>query len=338
MDKLLVTGIDITHRSLKAVILKPTEKSFSLLGFKEIVLNDDIVAENQLINHQEIVNTLKEIKKSLPLFHRKVAIAVPDSAVISKVLQLDSELEESEVEFAVAQAFSLQSPIPIDELSLDYVPCGGGVLAKNRQYQVFATRKDLVDSRVKLLEQAGLKPVVVDVHAQVAGDIWQLAAERFPEKGNFCLVDVRDRDGSITMFNTEGELFHKEFIWNSFEPLIQDKSLPDGEDAEIHATDRFNNEVAKRIQRQFQLYASVSGSNDIQGIWLSGSKASTPMLSETLSTRLNISCEILNIFEHFDIQLPPKRRRDLDGQSFTAAAGIAVRAIKCLRRGNASTC
>lgn len=337
MDKLIVTGIDITHRSLKAVILKPTGKSFSLLGYKEIVLNGDIVAENQLINHQEIVNTLKEIKKSLPLFHRKVAIAVPDSAVISKVLPLDFDLEESEIEFAVAQAFSLQSPIPIDELSLDYVPCDGGCMTKNRQYQVFATRKELVDSRVKLLEKAGLKPAVVDVHAQVAGEVWQLAAEANPENNSFCLVEVRERDGSITMFNTEGELFHKEFAWSPSEPLVQDSNFSEGGEAEIKAIDHFNQDVAKNIQRQLQLYSSVSGSNDVQGLWLSGSRASTPMLLETLSTCLGIRCEILNIFEHFEIQLSPRRRRDLDWHRFTTAAGIAVRAIKCLRRGNAST-
>ncbi len=63
MDKLTVAGIDISHNSLKAVILKPAKEGYSLLGYKEIVLNDAIVAENHTINHQEIVKTLKEIKK-----------------------------------------------------------------------------------------------------------------------------------------------------------------------------------------------------------------------------------------------------------------------------------
>lgn len=63
MDKLIVTGIDIGHNSLKAVVLKPTGNNYALLGYKEILLKEGIVAENNTINHQEIVKTLKQIKK-----------------------------------------------------------------------------------------------------------------------------------------------------------------------------------------------------------------------------------------------------------------------------------
>lgn len=66
MDKLIVTGIDIGHNSLKAVVLKPTGNNYALLGYKEILLKEGIVAENNTINHQEIVKTLKQIKKELP--------------------------------------------------------------------------------------------------------------------------------------------------------------------------------------------------------------------------------------------------------------------------------
>lgn len=121
MDKLLVTGIDIGHNSLKAVVLKPNGNSYALLGYKEIILKEGIVAENNTINHQEIVKTLKEMKKELPFRARKVAISVPDNAVISKKLQIEQNLEESEKEFAIVQAFSHQSPFPVEELSLDFI-------------------------------------------------------------------------------------------------------------------------------------------------------------------------------------------------------------------------
>lgn len=67
MDKRIVTGIDIGHNSLKAVVLKPNGEQFALLGYKEILLKDGIVAENNTINHQEIVNTLKQVKKTCHL-------------------------------------------------------------------------------------------------------------------------------------------------------------------------------------------------------------------------------------------------------------------------------
>ncbi|MBE4354931.1 pilus assembly protein PilM, partial [Vibrio parahaemolyticus] len=71
---------------------------------------------------------------------------------------------------------------------------------------------DVVESRVEALQQSGLKPVLVDVHSQSLGHIWKLAAERFPEKNKYCLLDI----GSLVEFihhvlPSKGELFHKEF-------------------------------------------------------------------------------------------------------------------------------
>ncbi len=109
MDKLIVTGIDIGHNSLKAVVLKPIGDQYALLGYKEILLKEGIVAENNTINHQEIVKTLKQMKKSC-LLGPSEAISVPDNSVISKKLQIEQSLDESEIEFAVVQAFSHQSP------------------------------------------------------------------------------------------------------------------------------------------------------------------------------------------------------------------------------------
>ncbi|MEI8597422.1 pilus assembly protein PilM [Vibrio sp. M60_M31a] len=150
MDKRIVTGIDIGHNSLKAVVLKPNGEQFALLGYKEILLKDGIVAENNTINHQEIVNTLKQVKKDLPFGASRVAISVPDNAVISKKLHIEQDLEENEIEFAVVQALFSSISVPVDELSLDFVRLNHeGGLRGPVSYQVFATRKDVVEVGLK---------------------------------------------------------------------------------------------------------------------------------------------------------------------------------------------
>lgn len=121
MGKSLVTGIDIGHHSIKAAVLKPMGDTYALVGYEELLVTADIFTDNHTLDYQKIVKKLKELKKGLPLFSHKVAIAIPDSAVISKVLQIDSDLEQRELEFAVYQAFSHQSPFPVEELSLDFV-------------------------------------------------------------------------------------------------------------------------------------------------------------------------------------------------------------------------
>ncbi len=330
MDKLIVTGIDIGHNSLKAVVLKPNGDKFALLGYKEILLKEGIVAENNTINHQEIVNTLKQLKKELPFGAKRVAISVPDNAVISKKLNIDQNLEENEVEFAVIQAFSHQSPFPVEDLSLDFVRLSTEEGQRGAaSYQVFATRKDVVDSRVQAINKSGLKPILVDVHSQSLGHIWKLAAERFPDKGKYGLLDVGALSSSFTMFTEQGELFHKEFVCGplSIKNAPQDAMLPD----EAHAqTDQFNRQMVERVKRQIQLYTSINGSQNIKGIWLSGDGAATPMLAEELSQQLALECELLNPLGLFEMNVSKRKRRAADWQHFSTAAGLAVRGIQWL--------
>ncbi|MCR9608560.1 type IV pilus assembly protein PilM [Vibrio alginolyticus] len=330
MDKLIVTGIDIGHNSLKAVVLKPTGNNYALLGYKEILLKEGIVAENNTINHQEIVKTLKLIKKELPFGAKKVAISVPDNSVISKKLQIEQNLEDSEVEFAVIQAFSHQSPFPVEELSLDFVRLRAeDGLRGTDNYQVFATRKDVVDSRVDALQKSGLKPVLVDVHSQSLGHIWKLTAARFPDKNKYCLLDIGTSSSSFTMFTEQGELFHKEFACGTrgTNSPVQDDLMSD--DAQ-EKTELFNRQIVERVKRQMQLYTSINGSQNIKGIWLSGEGASTPMLAEELSQQLSLECELLNPLGLFEMKVSKRKRRAADWQHFSTAAGLAIRGIHWL--------
>ncbi|YCO03934.1 type IV pilus biogenesis protein PilM [Vibrio sp. VNB-15] len=330
MDKLLVTGIDIGHNSLKAVVLKPNGNGYALLGYKEIILKEGIVAENNTINHQEIVKTLKEMKKDLPFWARRVAISVPDNAVISKKLQIEQSLEESEKEFAVVQAFSHQSPFPIEELSLDFVLVESDEQMRGMEsYQVFATRKDVVEARVEALQKSGLKAALVDVHSQSLGHIWKLTTERYPDKNKYCLLDIGALNSSFTMFTEQGELFHKEFVCGTRTASDLSHDNPLSDDAQV-VTEQFNRQVVDRVKRQMQLYTSINGSQDIKGIWLSGEGAATPMLAEELSSQLSLECELLNPLGLFEMKVSKRKRRAADWQHFTTAAGLAVRGIQWL--------
>ncbi|WP_043991722.1 type IV pilus assembly protein PilM [Vibrio sp. AND4] len=330
MNKRLVTGIDISPNSLKAVVLKPNGNSYALLGYKEIILKEAIVAENHTINHQEIVKTLKEMKKELPFRARKVAISVPDNAVMSKNLQIEQGIEESDKEFAVVQAFSCQSPFPVEELNLDFIQVD---VDKRRQgsnsYQVFATRKDVVAPRVEAIKKSGLKPVLVDVHSQSLGRMWQWVAECFPQKNKYCLLDIGTLGSSFTMFSEQGELFYKEFSHAPSTLVSLFENDLDVDDTKT-AIEQFNRQIVERVKRQRQLYTTMNGRQNIEGIWLSGEGAAIPMLAEELSSQLSLECERLNPLSLFEIKVSECKSCVPNWPHFTAAAGLALRGIEWL--------
>lgn len=335
MGKPFVTGIDIGHRSLKAVILKPYGEHYALLGYKEIVVDEGIFSDNHTLNHQEIVNCLKELKKELPLFRYQVSLAVPDSAVISKMLSIDAELDGREREFAIIQAFAHQSPFPVDELSIDYVKLADENNRSNHSYQVYATKKEVVESRVRVAQEVGLKPVLVDVHAHSLGQVLRLAAERHPEKVNYCLLDVGYDTSSLVIARRNDTPLVKEFAYGVSHlnaSIGDDLTSADAE----QKTDTFNKELTERVRRQLQLFLSMDTQSKVDGMWLCGEGAITPLLSETLQRKLSMDCEVLNPLALFEQKTAKSKRRVVDWHHFSVAAGLAVSGIQWLEDNHAA--
>ncbi len=329
MGKSQVIGIDIGHHSIKAVALKPSKGTFNLVGYQEIRIEADIISDNHVLNYQKIVKKLKELRKSLPLFSQKVALAVPDNAVISKVLQIDSGLEGQEREFAIAQAFSHQSPFPVEDLSFDFVELGkSGMNQSLEGYQVYATKLDVVESRVSAVSKAGFKPVMLDVQAHGLVHVWQLASILY-DRADWLLLDVGSTQSSVCMDFQNKAPFYKEIALGT--QLI---NSTDELESKVHGdTERFIHGLVEKLQRNIQLLSSINGA-DIKGVWLSGGGASTPMLSEEISRRLNLRCELLNPLTLFGTQ-KLKKCADLSAShAFATATGLALRGLDWMERSH----
>ncbi|MGF1697471.1 type IV pilus assembly protein PilM [Vibrio lamellibrachiae] len=322
MGKSLITGIDIGHYSIKAVVLKPVSDGYSLISFTELPISTSVFSDNHTVNYHEIVKKLKELRKALPLFSRRVAIAIPDNAVISKVLQIDSDLDERETEFAIYQAFSHQSPFPIEELSLDFVRSDKASKTPTVAYQVYATKKEVVDSRYSAAKKAGFTPVVFDVQAHSLVSMWQLAASQ-SNNHDWLLVDIGYTQTSLCMDFSNKPPFSKEIALGTQFMDLEPSSM----NAQIeNRSEQFIQLMIERIQRQMQMLLSVSGLPAVQGIWLSGGGAATPNLAEEIAHRLKIECQVFNPLSLFSGKTPRKSHRHNDLNCFSTAAGIAIRA------------
>ncbi|MCG6342616.1 type IV pilus assembly protein PilM [Vibrio fluvialis] len=334
MGKSLVTGVDIGHHSIKAVVLKPKGESYSLVGYQEIVVSEDIFADNHTLNYQKIVKKLKELKKGLPLFSRKVALAVPDNAVISKVLQIDSELDASEQEFAVYQAFSHQSPLPIEELSLDFVATGEKTLGRSSSltYQVYGTRREVIDNRLSAMSKAGFEPLLFDMQIHGLLNIWQWVS-RAQQRTDWMLVDVGFSQTSLCIDFADKTPFYKDIPLGTRQLV----AATSGGNADLTSPQaHFIQELVERLARQNQLFLSLQGHQPLAGIWLSGGGAATEGLAQAISERLALPCELFNPLAEFTCRASLRRQPQVDLQRFSTAAGLALRGLNWLENGHAA--
>ncbi|MEI8632227.1 pilus assembly protein PilM [Vibrio sp. PP-XX7] len=165
MNKFMVTGIDIHHHRITAVTLMRQEQSFSFVSLKVFPTSADIFSENDVLNYQKIVKKLTEIRKGLPFFQRKVSIAIPDLAVISRIVHPEHQENQVMEAWGVYQAFAEMTSLPKEGLQFDYTPLTDG-------FQVYAAKREVVDSRLTALRLAKLQPILVDTEKAVFSSVF----------------------------------------------------------------------------------------------------------------------------------------------------------------------
>ncbi len=339
MVQSLVTGVDIGHHSIKAVVLKPAGDKYTLLGYREIYVTDDIFADNYTLNYQKIVKKLKELKKGLPRFSQKVVIAIPDNTVISKVLQIDSELEVNEQEFAIHQAFSHQSPFPIEELRLDFAPVNGNVLnttSKEKMtettFKVYATKREVVESRTSSLVSAGFSPILADIQSHSLVHLWQLFSKAY-QRNDWMLVDVGKIQTTLCLDMDDKPPFVKHIPAGITLPEENENISEENENSsELPAhREEYVQSLIEKITKQIQMFTSVHGGESLAGIWLCGGGASFTQLPEQLSDKINLPCEVLEPFTLFHDKSSKRHRAENSHFScFATAAGLALRGFNWL--------
>ncbi len=321
MVQALVIGVDIGHHSIKAVVLKPAGDKYTLLGYQEIAVSEDIFTDNHALDYQKIVKKLKELKKGLPRFSRKVAVTIPDTAVISKVLQIDSELNRDEKEFTIQHAFTHQSPYSSEDLCFDFVSITDGanndsILAQQNleAFHVYASKKDVIESRSLALEKAGFLPVLADVHSHSLVHLWQRLSQTY-QSYDWMLVDVGHKQTSLCMDLINQPPFYK--------------SIAMGAECCTQPSEQLS-VLAENITSQIMRFVSVNGAHSVNGVWLCGGGANNEQLLQALAEKCDMMCGVVDPFALFIDKANTRHRCSQYPTNFATATGIALLGINWL--------
>ncbi|WP_064606134.1 type IV pilus biogenesis protein PilM [Photobacterium sp. J15] len=325
-----IIGIDIGHHSVKAVVLCQKKERIELFAFTEAVLPASIINDQHSVNTSALLSVIRKLKKSLPFGARNVVLALPDSAVINKVIQLDTNLSDEEAEFAVSQALSASSPFPVEELRLDFFPLSPESLVSSvtAPYQIIAARKDAIDSRVEAIRKAGLKPRVVELQTHALLWLAAHAAEFNLQQDLWGIVDIGKRCTEFCVKPPGGSAYHREVAFGTAH-----LNMTAGEDVmQVFTPDQaeieqFTKQLADQLKRHLQLYNSTHPRTPLKGIWLSGGSQHV-VLDELLGRLLNIEVQWMNPFRYLPAGKTLGEMADNSFYSqYAVATGLALRGI-----------
>lgn len=343
-----ILGIDISSSSIKILEISGSEDTLCVEGYGSGVLPPNSLDGNVIKDIDAVAACIKNVIEKAKLSCKRVALAVPDSAVISKIVQINDGLSDQEMEELIVIEADKYIPYPIDEINLDFEIQGHS--SKNAtmlDILIVASRAENVNSRTEVATKAGLEPQVVDVESYAVERAAQLLAKELPSGGQDKVIAIIDiganfshlfvLSGMKIVFSREekfGGMQLVEAIAEHYEMTIEqaakaskDKStLP--EDYEAAVLEPFKEMILLQIKRTLQFFYSTSQHGYVDHILLAGGVARQPGLAALIQEQLAVTTAVANPLA--SMSMGPKVNLEAinnDAPALMVACGLALRNI-----------
>ncbi|MBA2709797.1 MAG: type IV pilus assembly protein PilM [Tatlockia sp.] len=177
-------GVDLGSTSIKIVEISGPSSNYCIEGY-----GYDQLPFNALETSREIVvSSIKKILVRIKASTKIAAIAVPDSIVITKAIQLADSLTDLEIEELIFLEADKLLAYPPNKINVDYVVLGPSKISFGMiDVLILASREDNIHARVELLKDAGLDTRVVDMESYAIASFYE-----YSEKDSSKLLAVFD--------------------------------------------------------------------------------------------------------------------------------------------------
>lgn len=324
-------GLDIGNNSLKIIEIASRKDSFEIVnaGIKSLCEDADSVKE------------IKHFFKELNIQSKEVNLSISGDDVVARYISLP---KMTEAELKKAMDFELEDHIPFkaSEVYVDYTLLGEDANTKNR-IMVFlvATKKETLDKRVKIVQDAGLKAKLVTMDALALKNCFYF---NYPEKenANAALLNIGEKTTNLIITRKRIPYFVRDthFGGNTITCLLQTKMETDKakaeefkrnlKDAPIEVTRTVKAAFANLLNEIFvslDFYENLT-EHKIEVVYISGGSSQLAGLKEFLSGYLGVEIIDISPFKNFTIS-PKIPKEILSDKSpyFSISCGLALEGL-----------
>ncbi|MGB1090688.1 MAG: pilus assembly protein PilM [Oceanobacter sp.] len=337
-------GIDISSTAVKVIELSKQGDDYQVEAYASESLPPNAIIEQNISNDEEVGEAVKRALSKSGSKATNAAIAVAGSSVIIKTIQMNSNLNEFEMDFQIRAEADQYIPYPLDEVALDWEVVGQ---VENNPDSVnvllVACRSETVERRKDAVEYADLEAQLIDVelyciersmgllHHYLDGENVQTVA----------VIDIGATMTTLSVLHEGSSVYTREQLFGGRQ-LVEDIMRLYGLD-EPQATaavggeglpasyqedtlQPFLNAVVQQVSRSLQFFYSSSPYNDVDYIVLAGGTASLGGLSELITEELGIPAMVANPFKDMTVAKNIDHQLLLhDAPSLMVACGLAMR-------------
>jgi len=341
-----LVGLDISSSSVKLVELgQSSSGEYVLERFATESFEKGWIADGQIEKFDEVADAVRRVVSKSGTRTKRVAMAMPQSAVITKKIMLPAGLRDEELELQVESEANQYIPFSLDEVSLDFCVVGPSpTSAGDVEVLIAASRKDRVQDRQGLAEAAGLKPVVLDIESHASRLAMTRIVTGLPNEGRDALValfEIGAETTSLKVLRDDDLLYDRDQAFGgsqltqmisrqygfSFEEAEQKKlasDLPD--DYESSLLSPFVDSLSQEIGRALQYFFTSTPHHKVHYVMLAGGTATLPGLKERVTELTGFASMVVNPFDGMRLGSAvreSKLRRE--APAYLTACGLAMR-------------
>lgn len=341
-----VLGIDIRSTSVKLLELSRNGDRFAVESYSVLPMPPNSVVEKNITELDTVAQTLDDVIKKSKTKRREVAVAVAGSAVITKIIDMDSGLSDDAMEAQISVEADQYIPYPLDEVAIDFELQGPSEQSPGKSEVLLAAcRRENVDSRVEALELAGLTPKIVDVEVYAMERAFGLLASQFDLEGEYtvAIVDIGATMTTLSVLNDGHTIYTREQLFGGKQLTEEiqrryglsleeaglakkEGGLPD--DYEQEVLEPFKEAVIQQVTRSLQFFFSSTQYNDVDHVLLAGGVAALDGLAEAVEEKLGTPTSVCNPFINMSVASRVNSAALAnDAPALMIACGLAMRSF-----------
>lgn len=319
-----------------------------LVNFGLAKLPPEAIVDGAVMNTNVIVDAIRELVQRNRVKTKQVVASVSGNSVIIKRINLpvmsSDELEES-IQWEAEQYI----PFDINDVNISFqILDEQGDEAGQMEVLLVAARKELVNEYQSLIQEAGLKPAIIDVDAFAVENMFCMNYDAPRDLVGLVnvgasTVNINVLQNGVTAFTRDvgmgGRQFTEEIQRNlniSYEEAEMLKVGGGDDDADAVIPEEIetilshvSENLATEIHRSLDFHLSATPGVALSRIYLSGGAAKTPGLARAIAEKTGAPIEIMDPFRRIEIDeraFNPRYLHDVSLQA-AVAVGLAMRRI-----------
>jgi type IV pilus assembly protein PilM len=285
--KKITIGLDVGSGLVKAVVIDHSGPSPELVKVVITPLTDTAIVEGEVMDPGLVTDAIRQTLEATGVKTKSLVTAVGGRDVIVKKISIE-RVKEAQARELMRWEAEQHVPFDMDSVELDFQILDPGGDGLDMSVLLVAAKRELVESKRALLEDAGFPPSVIDVDAFALHNAFEA---NYPDamRGTVALINIGNEQTNLNILDDGVPILTRDLALGTrrFREDMQREHGLSVDDAERAAT---------------FLSTASRNSGQLRAVYACGGGARVPGLVEWLSSRLHLPVQPANALARITVR------------------------------------